>query len=244
MIKLWDDPALDFRQRYKVPEQFVWEENDFPRIIFDGYMRVVLSMLPSSPARVIDIGCGPGLGTKILCDHGYKVTGIDYSERGIGFAKILVPEAHFYQVDIRLLQENLQLHHQFDAAIHIEVIEHIPPAYHELVVSNIRQTLRPSGTLIITVPSCNLPLHYWHYKHFSQDEITGLLTNNGFAVKKIIHQQRLGIINSPYLWALASNRVYDLRFVRYLRRYMFLKWFNTTDDPAKAGRLVIQAEAL
>ncbi|HXF63693.1 MAG TPA: class I SAM-dependent methyltransferase, partial [Caldilineaceae bacterium] len=162
MEHFWDDPNRDFRQRYLLPEQFVWNINSLPRIDFDGYTSVVLDLLPPPPAVILDAGCGPGLGTKLLVERGYKVTGIDYSERGIGFARLMVPQAEFVHTDVRQLESQQQLHGQFDAAIHVEVIEHIPPEYHTQVLTGIRYTLRPAGSLVLTVPSVNMPLNKWH----------------------------------------------------------------------------------
>jgi 2-polyprenyl-3-methyl-5-hydroxy-6-metoxy-1,4-benzoquinol methylase len=38
-------------------------------------------------SEILDLGCGPGLYCEILCEEGFKVTGIDYSKRSIGYAK-------------------------------------------------------------------------------------------------------------------------------------------------------------
>lgn len=38
-------------------------------------------------AKILDLGCGPGLYTKRLSEMGYDVTGIDYSKRSIAYAK-------------------------------------------------------------------------------------------------------------------------------------------------------------
>ena len=44
---------------------------------------------------------GSNLAEKLLDVGGHEVTGIDYSERSIKFARIFVPEAKFFQVDLR-----------------------------------------------------------------------------------------------------------------------------------------------
>lgn len=35
---------------------------------------------------VLDLGCGPGLYTSRLAEHGMRVTGVDYSKRSIDYA--------------------------------------------------------------------------------------------------------------------------------------------------------------
>ncbi|MFN7252986.1 MAG: class I SAM-dependent methyltransferase [Anaerobacillus sp.] len=38
-------------------------------------------------SRFLDLGCGPGLYTSLLAENGFRVTGIDYSNRSINYAK-------------------------------------------------------------------------------------------------------------------------------------------------------------
>jgi len=238
---LWDDPARDYRQRYSLPDQFIWDIAAWPRIDFDGYMAIAMSLLPSPPARVLDVGCGPGLGAKLMCERGYEVVGLDYNRRGVDFAKIWVPEAQFLHGDVRLLSEMVSLHDQFDLALHIEVFEHIPPDFHTQVLQGIRCALRASGVLVLSVPSTRMPLNQWDYKHFDRDEIVCLIEENGFQVKHCAYQHRLSMLFSPLVWRLVDNRYYDLRFARQLLRRLFLRWFNDVDDLRKAGRIIIQA---
>lgn len=46
----------------------------------------ISSMLPPG-GKLLDIGCGPGLYTKRLSERGFCVTGLDFSERSIEYAK-------------------------------------------------------------------------------------------------------------------------------------------------------------
>ncbi|MDR1031868.1 MAG: methyltransferase domain-containing protein [Holosporales bacterium] len=47
---------------------------------------LITSLVPSG-GKVLDIGCGPGLYTKRLSEKGFCVTGIDFSQNSIEFAK-------------------------------------------------------------------------------------------------------------------------------------------------------------
>jgi 2-polyprenyl-3-methyl-5-hydroxy-6-metoxy-1,4-benzoquinol methylase len=62
----------------------------------------VLSLLPRVQGkRVLDIGCGPGLYTEWLIEHGAQVVGIDISSEMIELARHRIGErAIFYQHDI------------------------------------------------------------------------------------------------------------------------------------------------
>lgn len=242
MSILLDDPSKNFRQRYKLPDQFIWDVYDLPRIDFDGYMKVVLDLLPPPPISILDAGCGPGLGSQLLKEKGYTVTGVDYNERGIGFAQLLVPGCKFMQLDVRLLDQAEDLHHQFDATVNVEVIEHIPPVYHDTVLAGLCLVLRTGGTLVLTVPSTNMPMNRWHYKHFTETEVVHLVERSGFVVKNVVYQHQMSWLMSSQLQRLLRNRVYELRILRYLLRQMFFVGFNTTNKSSKAGRLVVQAE--
>jgi len=44
---------------------------------------------------ILDLGCGPGLLSKYYSDHGYKVTGLDFSENMIKAARKQCPNCHF-----------------------------------------------------------------------------------------------------------------------------------------------------
>jgi 2-polyprenyl-3-methyl-5-hydroxy-6-metoxy-1,4-benzoquinol methylase len=241
-IPLWDDPEKDYRQRYQLPDQFLWDEAALARLDFDGYMSTVISLLPNPPAKILEAGCGPGLGARLLVEHGFQVVGIDYNQRGVAFAQILVPEAKFIHHDLRVLSEIEELQTSFDAVTIVEVIEHIPPDFHPILLKGIHNVLCPHGTLVLSVPSAGMPLNKWDYKHFSLQEIINLIEQSGFQVKGVIYQHRLHWLFSGRTWQFLTNQYYDLRFARSILRSLFLKRFNTTENPNQAGRYIIKAE--
>jgi len=60
-----------------------------------AWRRLLLEVLPPSPARVADLGCGTGTLTRLLTDEGYTVDGLDFSPEMIRRARRKVPEARF-----------------------------------------------------------------------------------------------------------------------------------------------------
>jgi 2-polyprenyl-3-methyl-5-hydroxy-6-metoxy-1,4-benzoquinol methylase len=237
---LWDDQLRDYRQRYRLPEQWVWDEATWPRVQFDGYMRVVLDLLPTAPADVLDIGCGPGFGAKLMCMRGYNVTGFDFSERAVAFGAVLVPEARLFHADARLLPQRAELHGSFDAATIIEVLEHIPPDFHAEVVRGAWAALRPGGVLVVSVPSTRLKPSRWDYKHFEFHEVTTLLERQGFHVAATVNQCQVGVLQSPRLWRVLENRFYDLKILRRLVRRAFLRYHNLAASEQSAGRFIVR----
>jgi len=240
--ELWDDPSKDFRQRYQFPEQFIWEDSDLARIDFDGYMRVVLDLLPTDKQKILDVGCGPGLGSQFMIEAGHSVEGIDYSERAIQYANILVPDGIFNAVDIRNLVEMEAYHGRFDVATHIEVFEHIPPEYYSKVLEGIHKSLRSDGFLIMSVPSLQLSKNKWHYKHFDRAELSSILKEHGFEPQDIVNQHVIYPFHWQKIWRFIQNSKYDLRFVRKWIRTAFLKRYNTTTNPQHAGRYIVKAK--
>lgn len=238
--ELWDDQLRDYRQRYLLPEQWLWDEAAWPRVQYDGYMRVILDLLPPAPAEILDVGCGPGFGAKLMCTHGYNVTGFDFNERGIAFGAVLVPEARLFHADARLLLQREELHGRFDAVTIIEVLEHIPPDFHDEVLRGARAALRPSGVLVVSVPSNRLKPSRWDYKHFELNEITELLDRHGFELNACVYQCRVGVLQSPRLWQLLENRFYDLKFLRRLVRKAFLRYHNLAANERSAGRFIVR----
>lgn len=237
-----DDPAKDYRRRYELPDQFVWDEAAWPRIDFDGYTEVALNLLPPPPARVLDVGCGPGAGAARLLEHGYDVTGVDFSDRAVGFAKLMVPAGTFVEADIRGLGQIEGLGAPFDAVWCIEVLEHVPPEDRDAMLSGIRDMLRPGGSLVLTTPNPRMHGNPWDYRRADLSELRGLLAGAGLQVVDVRFQHRITPFFSRGVWRLLSNGVYDLRAVRHAMRRWFLKRWNVVRDERRAGRYVIRAD--
>jgi 2-polyprenyl-3-methyl-5-hydroxy-6-metoxy-1,4-benzoquinol methylase len=237
-----DDPARDYRRRYWLPDQFVWDVADWPRIDFDGYVEMALGLLPEPPARVLDVGCGPGAGSERLARRGYDVTGVDYNDRAVAFARLMVEDATFVAGDVRALAEVPGLARDYDAAWCIEVFEHVPPEHRPAVVAGIAGRLRTGGVLVLTTPSPRMHGNVWDYPRASLDGLRAILEHEGLRVTRVRFQHRITPWFSPAAWRLVSNRFYDLRAGRHLLRRMFLRRWNEAPDEAGAGRFVIRAE--
>lgn len=64
-----------------------------------AWRSLLLSVLPTAPARVADLGCGTGTISRLLTDEGYIVDGLDASPEMIERARAKVPESRFVVAD-------------------------------------------------------------------------------------------------------------------------------------------------
>ncbi|MHB8619844.1 MAG: class I SAM-dependent methyltransferase [Chloroflexota bacterium] len=153
-------------------------------------------------ARVLDLGCAFGFGTRILSAR-YAVVGVDASAGFILRAHRSVPGVPF----VLARAETLPFPDQsFDAVVLLEVLEHVGDE--AAVLAEVRRILRPGGELVLSVPhrgalaawdSLNVyrqrtgrqvgfPLEEapggspWH-RHYAEAEIRELLA--GFAIDRV-----------------------------------------------------------
>lgn len=99
---------------------------------------------------VLDVGCGNGVITRSLGSLGFKVLGIDVSERAIERANLLnkFPNVNFKVISAEQLNSE---GNKYDAVICSEVLEHLQNP--ELLLNTLYQSLTDKGFLIVTVPN-------------------------------------------------------------------------------------------
>ena len=113
----------------------------------------VLSQTNKEQMTILDLGCGPGLYTEIFAQKGHKVTGVDFSENSINYAK---EEAVKKDLDISYLHQNyLELdvpENSFDLVTLIYTdLGVLNPDERDILLGNIKKALKPGGTFIFDV---------------------------------------------------------------------------------------------
>ena len=127
------------------------------------------------PAKILDLGCGPGLYSIRLSQKGHHVTGIDFSENSIAYAK---NEALIQEQNINYLYDNylyLNDKEMYDVIIMIYYDFGVLSVENQkLLLDRVFQALKPGGRFIFDVLS--------HNHHQGSPETTSweYVTQDGF----------------------------------------------------------------
>lgn len=137
-----------------------WADSDpwVHRVVMAHEQALVAELPPGS--RVLDLGCGEGVFSRLLADRGYRVTGIDHSPALIEFARDRSPDVITFAVDDAQTLRT-QPDGTFDAAICVLALMDIPDL--DAVYTAVRRVVRPSGgfTCVVMHPAFDPPGARW-----------------------------------------------------------------------------------
>ena len=144
--------------------------------------------------KVLDIGCGTGLNSKIIRELGYDVQGIDISDEAIKRYNLNGFHGQVFNIDEGLPFED----NTFDLVFMAEVIEHLVNP--EFAIEEIHRILKKeNGILLISTPNSSLYIyrflhllgytstelqHPYHLRFFSFKTFNRLLEEKQFKVIK------------------------------------------------------------
>ncbi len=129
--------------------------------------RCSLKALPlTTHGIILDAGCGNGRHTLLIASMGYRVVGLDLSERLIRIAKNrsrglrLEGETDFLVGDVRFMPFRDEV---FDSALLIAVVHHVPGKENRRrVISETRRVLKDSALAVITAWSI------WNFRRLAR----------------------------------------------------------------------------
>ncbi|GAC1464145.1 MAG: hypothetical protein PVSMB7_06790 [Chloroflexota bacterium] len=101
-------------------------------------------------ARVLDLGCAFGFGTRLLA-RSYKTFGHDLSEAHIARARRLLPSVPFTCGPADRIP---YADAYFDGVVLLDVLEHVPDDV--AVINEVARVLAAGGTLVVSVPNRGL----------------------------------------------------------------------------------------
>lgn len=184
--------------------------DDTPRITHSYLAPTLIKWLREAGAEsVLDLGCGNGTLTMRLADEGFRLTGIDGSESGMRVAQQYAQGRATFRSG--WIEDPLppDLHHQFDAVVATEVIEHLPRPGD--LCQRAMEAMRPGGRFIVSTPYHgylkNVALavanqfdQHWHpeldgghIKFFSPATLTTLLHRESFTVQRMARCGRVPV---------------------------------------------------
>jgi ubiquinone/menaquinone biosynthesis C-methylase UbiE len=114
-------------------------------------MGSVMHLLPPTPARILDAGCGAGWTSEFLGRRGYKVVGVDISPDMIDGAAQRRQQWGLQQVSFLVSDyESLGFEAEFDAALFFDSLHHAVDE--EAALRAVHRALKPGGWCITCEP--------------------------------------------------------------------------------------------
>jgi len=126
----------------------------------------------NSDVHFIEVGCGGGGLSKILCEKGFQGVGIDFSIQAIEIAKEnlsqFIGSGQYQLIQANFMNGNelVEWDHQADLVFSMMVMEHIKDEDHFL--RNLLRLVKPGGYCLLAVPGRK---DHWGY----EDETVGHL---------------------------------------------------------------------
>jgi len=142
-----------------------------------------------SGAKALDFGCGTGRSTRFLRKLGFNVTGVDISEDMLRIARDLDPAGDYRLVPGDNLTEFDS--ESFDLIVSLFTFDNIPSTAKVGIFSDLRNLLRPAGTIVSVVSSPEIYTHEWA-SFTTKDFPENAVARSGDVVRIVVtdHQDR------------------------------------------------------
>lgn len=201
------DPTQEFYESHAAP----YEEQTkdlLPKELLERFTK----LLPPG-GQVLEVGCAYGRDSAFLAEHGFHVTGLDYSKALIRRARMLVPSADFRVGDIRDADLTAEF---YDGIWAYMSLFHFPKAEFPGVLARIAASMKTGGILgigmkigegerFITDDRYKGARKYFAF--FSKRELEKILTDSGFEIIEAkVHGKILPYQDYPVWEALARKR--------------------------------------
>jgi SAM-dependent methyltransferase len=163
--------------------------------IYDGLNEGVLSFVPSTAVRILDVGCGTGVfGERLRRDGERFVAGITYSAQEAELASRRL--SHVYCAD--LTDFDFGPLGKFDCVILSHILEHLYDP--ENLLDRLKSVLGPDSVIVVALPNVvwwkqrlQFMIGRWryqdwgildrtHFRFFDKRSSTELLENSGYEI--------------------------------------------------------------
>ncbi|MBA4317733.1 MAG: methyltransferase [Flavobacterium sp.] len=191
-------PSLENLGKYYESEDYI-SHTDNKRSLFEKLYHFIKSIalknklnlinsLQPNKGKILDIGAGTGDFLSVAKNDGWQTIGVEPSDRAKAIAK---------SKGVSFVEETSELeNHSFDVISMWHVLEHVPDL--DKQIKELKQLLKPTGTLIIAVPNFksfdakhygkfwaayDVPIHFWH---FSKTAIKLLFEKEEMKLEKVL----------------------------------------------------------
>jgi len=109
-------------------------------------------MIGENPkVKILELGCGEGLGTLLLAKHNHKVTAVDFDKEVIEWDKSTLKE----KKNITFICDNFlgKIYGKHNVVVLLDVIEHILPQQEKKLFKTIVNNLHNDGFCLIGTPN-------------------------------------------------------------------------------------------
>lgn len=197
-------PSLDALSSYYESEDYI-SHTDSKRSAMDKVYQMIknysvkrklkmINSLSDANGRILDIGCGTGDLLAACEGNGWKIKGVEPSDKARALAGGKISSNELIVESIEDLSYAPQ--DKYDIITMFHVLEHVPNLLE--YVGRLKQLLVDEGYLIIAVPNYksydaeyykefwaayDVPRHLWH---FSQESMHHIFGSNGFSIVKTL----------------------------------------------------------
>lgn len=180
--QLVEELQAQYPKGVRLPSEYAYfVEKDLLRLLIRLARYKFVARLIKKTDRILEVGCGSGLGSIFLSQHCAHVTGLDLSTTEIQQARSINRRKNVeFKVGDFFQHEAVQ---QYDVAVALDVIEHMPLEQGHNLVATIARHLRPTGMAVIGTPSIYSYEYQGtlskaaHVKCYDQQELVALVEN-------------------------------------------------------------------
>jgi SAM-dependent methyltransferase len=149
--------------------------------------RIVYEFLSDNLGRVADIGCGPGVFTRYLCERAREVCAVDIDEAVLRRVRARHHNQNNLDCVVSFADRLPFASGCWDTVLFLEVLEHLSDDF--AGIREVYRVLVPGGRLVLSVPVPPGEVNEgdpWGHKRegYQLEQLQVLLRNNGFQVQE------------------------------------------------------------
>jgi cyclopropane fatty-acyl-phospholipid synthase-like methyltransferase len=147
------------------------------------YFEHFMALAPRG-ARLLDLGCGAGVVSRVLLDRGFSVTGVDASIAQLRAAAASCPEAEFITADI----VTVDLTGRFQDLVAWDSLFHIPRSEHPRIFRKMHAWLDADAPILLSLGGIEdeftAPMYgvNFFYSSYAPETSLKLLEDSGFNI--------------------------------------------------------------